>query len=147
MANKRYDQFGAGSYDPLRILLTADPSTGELKKVALNTMLGYKIYLALITQSGAGNPTAQVMLNTLGGAPAYTRDSTGSYIVTLTGAFLANKTAPFLGSLFKLPDEGGYSSVCLRDTDNTLLLLTGTDGVGYEDSLLQSTPLLIITIP
>jgi hypothetical protein len=35
MANKRYDEFAAGTYDTAKIFLQADPSTGELEKVNL----------------------------------------------------------------------------------------------------------------
>lgn len=40
MADKRYDQFPAGSNDPAQIILTADPSTGELGKIPLSDLGG-----------------------------------------------------------------------------------------------------------
>src|SRR5688572_18393982 len=37
MANKRYDEFGAGTYDTAKIFLQADAGTGALEKVNLPT--------------------------------------------------------------------------------------------------------------
>lgn len=102
MANKRYDQFAAGSYDPLRILLTADPATGELKKVALSTFLGFKIAFGFFTQSGTSAPAVTTLINTLGGPIAGGRSTVGDYRLQTSGLWTANKTIvpPFLGEGF-----------------------------------------------
>jgi hypothetical protein len=52
----------------------------------------YKVYTALLTQSGTSAPTATVLENTLGGTVVWTRNSGGSYTATLSGAFPASKT-------------------------------------------------------
>lgn len=52
MADKRYDQFPAGSNDPAQIILTADPSTGELGKIPLSD-LGGSQNLQDVTDVGA----------------------------------------------------------------------------------------------
>lgn len=49
-------------------------------------------YVALISQTGTGNPVATVLENTLGGTVVWTRQSVGSYVGTLNGAFKLNKT-------------------------------------------------------
>lgn len=51
----------------------------------------YKVYTALLTQSGTNDPVATVLENTLGGTVVWTYGSTGLYQATLTGAFPANK--------------------------------------------------------
>ena len=56
-----------------------------------NTM-NYKVYTALLTQSGTNPPVAIVLENTLGGTPVWTRDSAGNYNATLSGVFTENKT-------------------------------------------------------
>lgn len=47
----------------------------------------YKVYRALITQSGTSAPTAVVLENTLGGTVVWSYDSVGNYTGTLAGAF------------------------------------------------------------
>jgi hypothetical protein len=49
-------------------------------------------YTALISQSGTSAPTAIVLDNTLGGTVVWTRNSTGVYFGTLSGAFTVNKS-------------------------------------------------------
>jgi hypothetical protein len=52
----------------------------------------YKKYVALITQTGTGAPTAVVLENTLGGTVSWARTSSGVYTATLSSVFTANKT-------------------------------------------------------
>jgi len=52
----------------------------------------YKVYTALLTQTGTDTPVATVLENTLGGTVVWIRDGVGSYSCVLSGAFLANKT-------------------------------------------------------
>lgn len=52
----------------------------------------YKVYRALLTQSGGDAPTVQVIDNELSAAIVWTRSSSGVYYGTLAGAFTANKT-------------------------------------------------------
>jgi hypothetical protein len=52
----------------------------------------YKVYTALLTQSGTNAPVATVLENTLGGDIVWSRNSEGDYSLTLTGAFILDKT-------------------------------------------------------
>jgi len=53
----------------------------------------YKVYSALIAQSGTSAPTVLVLENTTGGTVSYTYNAAGDYTATITGAsFTANKT-------------------------------------------------------
>lgn len=79
------------------VTATSINSGGEGVEPAVN----FKEYVAKITQSGTSAPTATVLRNTLGGVPVWTRGGTGSYVVTLTGAFTLNKT------LVQLPSQNG----------------------------------------
>ena len=51
----------------------------------------YKVYTALLNQSGTDDPVATVLENTFGGTPVWTRAGNGNYYCTLTGAFPQNK--------------------------------------------------------
>ncbi len=52
----------------------------------------YKEYLAFLTQSGTGAPSATILINTLGGTITWTRSSTGIYVGTSAGLFTLSKT-------------------------------------------------------
>ena len=52
----------------------------------------YKVYTALLTQSGTSAPVAMVLENTLGGTVEWSYVDVGIYRATLTGAFTTNKT-------------------------------------------------------
>lgn len=52
----------------------------------------YKVYTALLTQSGTNAPVATVLENTLGFTPIWQRDSPGNYYISNAGQFPINKT-------------------------------------------------------
>jgi hypothetical protein len=54
--------------------------------------LPYKVYTALLSQSGSNAPVATVLQNTLGGTVVWSRIGFGGYNGTLSGAFTTNKT-------------------------------------------------------
>jgi len=56
----------------------------------------YKVYTALLTQSGTSAPVATILQNTLGGTPVWSRSGVGTYAITLAGEFPINKTVCFL---------------------------------------------------
>ena len=56
-----------------------------------DVVVRYKKYVALMTQTGTAAPTVIVLENTIGDI-VWTRDSTGIYEGTLTGAFTLDKT-------------------------------------------------------
>jgi hypothetical protein len=97
----------------------------------------YKVYTALITQSGAGvAPTDVVLENSLTGAIVWTYDSTGEYIGTLTGEFINNKTY-----LSALPSQTTQLKL-VRLNNDSVNLGTGTGGV-KTNGLLLDTPIEI----
>lgn len=61
----------------------------------VETVRPYKVYTALLSQSGTSAPTATVLENTLG-TVVWTRSNTGQYVGTLTGAFTDQKTIIFV---------------------------------------------------
>ncbi len=52
----------------------------------------YKVYTALLTQTGTNAPVATVLENTLGGTVVWSYVFLGSYRATLSNAFTFNKT-------------------------------------------------------
>lgn len=74
------------------------PALGDYKPTAikfedLQAQLGggntpsYKVYTALLTQTGTDAPIAAILENTLGGDVIWTRNDVGHYTATLIGAF------------------------------------------------------------
>ena len=79
--------------------LTRNFSVSDLTSFANSYSLGYTVYTALITQAGAAAPVATVLQNTTGGTIAWTRNSTGRYVATISGkTYTANKTAVLVTS-------------------------------------------------
>lgn len=64
------------------------PDVGTVKQIARP----YKVYTALLSQSGTDDPVATVRENTLSGTPVWTRNDVGQYIGTLVGEFTTGKT-------------------------------------------------------
>ena len=94
MVLKYFDNFTGEWIDidtPPYTSLEAD-SIGEWK-----TSVGYKKYVALLSQSASSAPTAIVLENTLGGTPSFSYTSTGNYLLTLGSAFDSNKTYVIIG--------------------------------------------------
>jgi len=53
----------------------------------------YKVYTALLTQSGTASPVANILENTLGEDPIWTRDSVGNfYVDSISNLFTTSKT-------------------------------------------------------
>ena len=78
---------------------------GEKGDASTVASLGYKVYTALLTQTGTTAPTETVFQNTLGGVIVWTRNGVGDYIGTLTGAFPVDKTFVFSSSLGNSPAD------------------------------------------
>ena len=90
--------------------------------------LPYKVYSALITQTGTNDPTVIILENTLGETIVWTRQFAGSYLGTSTGTFTANKTSVSLtsrGVIFKdcynnIIEIGTYISSTVTGADGLL---------------------------
>lgn len=86
---------------------------------------GVKVYRALLTQTGTDAPTATVLENSLGGTPTYGYVDPGTYTVTLTGAFTANKTAFLMGPI---SDGSGQNAGAFYNNVNEAGIYTATLG-------------------
>ena len=106
---------------------TAGTKTTQIATTAfVQASRPYKVYAALLAQSGTSAPVATVLENTLGGTPIWAYSSVGGYTATLTGAFAINKTSVLISNgqaanaLF-----GSY-----RLSDNAIGLTTTVAGTG-----------------
>lgn len=97
-----------------------------------------RIYKALLSQSGTSNPTRVVLEgNIVQGNPVASRIFTGTYTLTLTGAFTSNKTFLKYGGV-----PSGYEVVVKRTDANTISIETFFGGV-HEDGVLDNFPIEI----
>jgi len=101
-----------------------------------NAGLPYKVYTALLNQSGGNAPVPTVLENTLGGTPVWTRGGTGYYECTLPNAFPANKT--FCTVTYNV-DQGNFGIVFLGRSDDDVVnmyfrLYDNSGGVDFNNS-------------
>ena len=103
----------------------------------------YKVYTALLTQSGTNAPVATVLENTLGEV-TYSYTAVGKYSITSNGLFLTNKTVVFFGDIVN--NANGLSLVAtIQGEDvnpNRLPFYTNIDGANTNFALLK-TPIEI----
>ena len=99
----------------------------------------YKVYSALITQSGTAAPTVTVLENAIG-AIVWTRTSTGEYAGTLAGAFTASKTFVSLTLNYAGTSVTGYS---VSPNNNYVSIQTLNSANTAVDSKLVSASLEI----
>lgn len=100
-----------------------------------NAFRPYKIYTALLNQSGTSAPTATVLENTLGGTVVWSYDSIGGYTATLSGAFTENKTVVNMMPT-NYYDGGDVGQILFfRSGDNTCLMSTSINSVSVDDYL------------
>lgn len=101
----------------------------------------YKVYTALLTQSGTDAPVATVLENTLGGNVVWSREDVGVYTGVLNGAFIQDKT--FLYSKNKVYSSDDSTEYSLSDSDINKVYVTTTVAGALEDGVMLRTPIEI----
>jgi hypothetical protein len=102
-----------GSRTPRRSVLNNLVVRGGARFDVLPVAVGFplvaaKEYSALVTQDLVAAPVSQVLRNTFGGEPVWSRDGVGIYRLTLAGAFREGQTVVVGG-----PSLAGYSPTSL----------------------------------
>jgi len=128
----RFKRFNTNLIDILRngkVTITDLAGTGTRQVVASSTgvlsagAVQPLKYVALLTQTSTGAPTATVLENTLGATISYSYNSVGNYTGTLSSSILdVNKTAIILG--INQITSGG----CRFQTANTVTIVTTANG-------------------
>lgn len=131
------------------LLIGTDANNSDMTKnfsigsvVDLVSARPYKVYTALLTQTGTNDPVATILENTLGGEIAWSYDEVGVYIGVLNGIFLENKTFCLMGTNNNGEDVIGRTCYITRISNNELLIYTNNGTTG-GNSLLQKTPIEI----
>ena len=105
----------------------------------LNDPRPYKVYTALLTQSGTDAPVATVLENTLGGDIVWSRNSVGIYTATLLGAFIDNKTTI---QIIANRGKGHTTTSGVNDVDSVFLHMVNAVNL-LADDILENTPIEI----
>lgn len=98
----------------------------------------YKVYTALLTQTGTDAPVATVLENTLGGTVVWTYADVGLYVGTLVGAFTVNKTClPSVNASVTLDGGGSVTETSFFrvDADEVRLQTAQIDAVAGTQAL------------
>lgn len=104
----------------------------------------YKVYTALLTQTGTNAPEATVLENTLNTTISFTRNDLGTYIVVATDpVFTTNKTVLQVGSNFRtFSADSSFMQTSIL-TNSQFNLYTLDQSLNYEDGILENTLLEI----
>lgn len=112
--------------------------SGATKQTTISELRPYKVYSALLTQSGTDAPTAIVLENTIGEI-VWSYNDIGDYTGTLVGAFNINK-------VFSIVENSiiGINLFIIANTTNDTINLQSCDFIGnYVNDNMNLTPIEI----
>lgn len=111
------------------------------------TKPAYKVYTALLTQTGTDAPVATVLENTLGGAVVWSYMSVGVYEATLAGAFTSSKTVVFVNNFNQNDGIGVTTLTYVTNAQDGIIFVTVDGGnANVEWSTLSNVEFLSIEI-
>lgn len=94
----------------------------------------YKVYSALLTQTGTNDPTAIVLEDTLNAELNWYRISSGVYYAESYGTWKLNKTAMTVGPLADA-SNGAYVQTKIDSEDQAYVVVKNIAGAGVDNSL------------
>ena len=108
-----YDELAAADLatgDMIEIVDVSESAAADKnKKLALRGLKPYKVYVALLTQSGTDAPVATILENTLGGVPVQNYANAGTFSITSDGLFTDGKTTINIAQGFQSTVIGAIS--------------------------------------
>jgi hypothetical protein len=108
----------------------------KLSSSQLLTIRPYKVYIAVMAQSGTNPPQATILENTIGEI-TWTRVSAGIYRGYLSSGFTVNKTALFYGASANV--NSGYNFSLYREDFNYVRIVTSSPYVLQDSNFLPNT--------
>jgi hypothetical protein len=119
----------------LAVALSNDPARASL---IADAAANFKVYSALLSQTGTAAPTAKVLDNTLSGTPVLARTGAGVYTLVLSGGdFTADKTFIITG----VSTTAGATFSAVRTNTTTITITTSNASNAAADVLLTDTPI------
>jgi hypothetical protein len=109
----------------------------------------YKVYVALLKQSGTSAPTDIVLENTFGITATFSYTTTGNYELYMTGQFTYQKTYIVNGIADQNPIGGDFALFATQyfNTDKIILTTQDIGGTGPMNGLLNDTSIEIRVYP
>lgn len=107
--------------------------------------VGYKEYVALLTQAGTDAPVATVLSNTIGEI-VWTRIITGYYNATSSGLFTPNKTAIVVAQIPLFSESIGILKYAIEIVDENIISLASVEDQNYIDDALAGLGPFIIRV-
>lgn len=103
----------------------------------LPKMKFYRVYTALLRQSGTAAPIATVLQNTLGGQVIWRRENAGNYVAEMENISLEGRTTVQVGTYYQnginaIQDDWAPNGVSLFTSRITDGVQTLTDNCLYE---------------
>lgn len=121
-------------------------NNSKTEYLSLDDIRGYKVYTALLTQSGTDAPVATVLENTLGDI-VWSREGEGKYIATSTNLYTESKTLILHGVTDSFNSEQGVIPfVIQKDFSNSSIIKVNTFSITSDieqDGFLYETPIEI----
>jgi hypothetical protein len=114
----------------------AQTTKGEKGDSGLTIMPSYKVYSALLSQSGTNPPVDTILENTLGVTPTWHYDNQGNYHVEALGVFTLGKTVIVPGVI----NFDSLHNSTVPTVDNLYIeTIAGGLAPGPDDGLLNNT--------
>jgi hypothetical protein len=116
-------------------------AAGRASAGLVATAIGYKVYVALFSQTGVNDPAVTVLKNTLGGDPVWTRDGAGVNVGFLAGAFPPARTvSPNKFQILSPPTSADLAMSVSVATEDSVSVETTTFSTGaFIDDALDAT--------
>lgn len=126
---------------------TTQLATTAFTKAAVDDAVGFKVYTALLTQTGVAAPVATVLKNNLGGTVSFTYTAVGSYVAvgSANSLFPVAKTVVLMGPPSIITQQIG--AVHSEDVNNKeIFIKTGSAEVA-ANAILKYTAIEIRVYP
>jgi hypothetical protein len=96
----------------------------------------YKVYTALLTQTGENDPVPTVLENTIGNI-WFTYFSTGQYYINSNGLFTINKTISYISPNFVYEStDAPYITYTNVSTNEDIILLNSFDNITPSNNII-----------
>ena len=95
----------------------------------------YKVYTALLSQTGTNAPVATILENTLGVVPTYSYGGAGEYKVIHTDGFTLNKTVVFMNTAL----NSQTASILIDYQSNDAIHISTFDTTPQNDILFNTS--------
>jgi hypothetical protein len=97
----------------------------------------YKVYTALLTQTGTAAPVATVLENTFAGTPSWSRFNTGGYLLTFTGSQLVDNKTTVYGII---APAGDALTISAEYSSTTVMIIRSHNSFGGTSEMSTNFP-------